>query len=132
MKCGYGCGANQIGAPFDPKKKVEIDLGDGASSSFDFLVVACDPQLGLPNDIMQKTAIEKEMFSAEVMKSYYFQTTLMRFPKVGSRRSSGNCKKSSTSSFIATILHQYHFHPITHKIKHLLSQLLIVISSSIQ
>jgi len=83
MNCiGLGCGgAAQSGQPFKPGRKITIQEKE-ETQDYDFLVVACDPQDDLNEKVMQKTATEKRVFSPAAMKSFTFQTTLMKFPKV--------------------------------------------------
>lgn len=82
MNC-VPCGTPQTGVPFEPGSKITIEEANGNTATYDFLVIACDPQEdNLPEEVMKKTNVEKEVFSDNVMKSFIFQTTLMKFPKV--------------------------------------------------
>lgn len=72
-------------ATHNPKRKVSITLQNGDTESFDFLVIACDPQDQLPNSVMPRTKSEKCIFSDDAMKSFIFQSTLVKFPKVKPR-----------------------------------------------
>jgi len=69
----------------DTFKKVRIICRNASMGSYEedynFLVVAADPQDGLSSMIMKKTATEAKVFSPDAMKSFTFQTTLMKFPK---------------------------------------------------
>lgn len=84
MNCMMPCRPLQKGAPFKPHRKITIATNDEKTpKNFDFLVIACDPQEdGLKEEVMKRTKKEKAIFSLEVMKSFVFQTTLIKFPKV--------------------------------------------------
>mmetsp|Transcript_23864 Transcript_23864/g.31675 ORF Transcript_23864/g.31675 Transcript_23864/m.31675 type:complete len:617 (+) Transcript_23864:311-2161(+) len=92
MNCfGLGCiFSTQHGQPFKPGRKITINEEDGEPQVYDFLVIACDPQDGLPEEVMKKTDTEKKIFSPVSMKSFTFQTTLMKFPKVVDSESQTN------------------------------------------
>jgi hypothetical protein len=80
MNC-IPCGPTQTGAPFNPDREIIITT-DEETRTFDFLVIACDPQDGLTEEVMKKTKKEKKVFSTDVMKSFVIQTTLIKVPKV--------------------------------------------------
>ncbi|KAL7580893.1 hypothetical protein ACA910_001162 [Epithemia clementina (nom. ined.)] len=66
----------------DPKQKVKILFQDGSSGEYDFLIVAADPQDGLTAKMMTRSKEEGKAFDPQSMQAFYFQTTLVKFPKL--------------------------------------------------
>ena len=84
MNC-LPCKTPQVGTPFKAGRSITIESNGDEPQKYDLLVIACDPQSdNLTEEVMKKTATEKKVFSSKVMKSFIFQTTLVKFPKVDS------------------------------------------------
>jgi len=82
MNC-LACKTPQVGSPFKAGRSISIEANGEEPQKYDLLVLACDPQDdNLTEEVMKKTATEKKVFSSNVMKSFIFQTTLVKFPKV--------------------------------------------------
>lgn len=70
-----------------PNQGVKITTNNGDESGptpYGCLIIACDPQDGLKNNVMRKTKQETKIFSKENMSSFTFQTTLIKVPKADS------------------------------------------------
>jgi len=69
-----------------PNKGIKIRTDKGNESGptpYGCLIIACDPQDGLKNNVMKKTGPERKIFSKQNMTSFTFQTTLIKVPKAG-------------------------------------------------
>lgn len=67
-----------------PNKGVNITTNNGSErgrTPYGCLIIACDPQDQLKDDVMKKTGPERKIFSKQNMTSFTMQTTLIKVPK---------------------------------------------------